>query len=117
MSHTTRVAKYTARQPHTCTVCGTQILPGERYARQVTFSDGTVCTWKLHLSCLDAMEQAHQDDYGDIDGFISPDDVVAWATEHHGLYSAAAELVCRIRDARAQPCADRAPDPEETHRG
>lgn len=41
----------TAHKRHRCCVCGWDVMPGEKYSRQVVFDDGSACTWKMCLWC------------------------------------------------------------------
>ncbi|EAS0269332.1 hypothetical protein E7939_21815 [Salmonella enterica] len=88
--------KVTARKPHVCTVCGTEIEAKATYIKSVTFYDGSASAWKLHPLCDDAVRDAFAEDYDD-GGLISPDSVIEWAEEFRGLYDSAA-WVCERRN-------------------
>lgn len=40
-----------ARKEHTCSYCGSKIIPGEMYNRSVNINDNYFYEWKSHLNC------------------------------------------------------------------
>jgi hypothetical protein len=63
----TTPSQLTAAKDHCCDWCGERIDAGTRYWRWRWFSHGDAATCKAHPECYAAMQDAAQDNGGDIE--------------------------------------------------
>lgn len=61
MMEFSRAAKYTAKKPHKCSLCGEQILDGEKYERYTGKYDGDFFDQCFHRSCAALIDKFARD--------------------------------------------------------
>lgn len=62
---TISTVKRKARKQHKCDFCGLPIQIGETYELQINSSEGTLYSWKSHLSCNEIAGKLDMYDYCD----------------------------------------------------
>lgn len=62
---TLSTVKRKARKQHKCDFCGLPIQIGETYELQINSSEGTLYSWKSHLSCNEIAVKLDMYDYCD----------------------------------------------------
>ena len=65
--HCTETETRKARKTHLCMSCGELVNVGDEYKRWRCYDSGDVGTVKMHPECYAAMQDAAQDNGGDIE--------------------------------------------------